>query len=235
MECPGFCGPKGALQRSSDRGELTMVVKPFHACQRAGTMVARSPRGRESVPARFSRCIRPSVAEGPSGVLESSSRRARSSASHMTAPARFEVSARFSTTVEKTVENRAIDVEPIGRRLILRVFPHGERVCGPCFSGLRRHVGHQTSRARCRSAEAKVPAHQYFGCFWNWEDDGDRGYLGPGPDPDRKQGQPAQLLHLVQADDLCRATAGTSCWCGFRTPCSGTGWGSTTRASSRRR
>jgi hypothetical protein len=39
--------------------------------------------------------------------------------------------------VEKPVEDRAIDVEPIGRRPILLVFPHGERVCGLGFSGLR--------------------------------------------------------------------------------------------------
>jgi len=40
----------------------------------------------------------------------------------------------FSTTVEKTVENRAIDVERVSRTLILLVFPRGERGCGPCFS-----------------------------------------------------------------------------------------------------
>jgi hypothetical protein len=63
--------------------------------------------------------------------------------------------------VEKAVENRAINVEPIGRRPILLVFPHGERVCGLCFSVLRAA---RLSRRRGLSAidEAKVGPSPVF-------------------------------------------------------------------------
>jgi hypothetical protein len=101
------------------------------------------------------------LSRGGAGVLESSSRRPSPAHSHDRHRQAEVLQPRFSTTVEKTVENRAIDVRSIGPRLILLVFPHGERVCGPCFSGFA--LRHGTTRPLLAAlTEAKVTSSPIF-------------------------------------------------------------------------
>ena len=134
-----FLWAEGAWRPSDDRGELTIVAKPFRTCQR-------------ETPCRPSRPGRPRAEGrregrgGPvAGVLRACSPPRVTQRTHMTAIREAEAPSPFSTTVEKTVENRAIHRRTVRRRLILLVFPQGERVCGPGFSALGA-VEHRTGR-----------------------------------------------------------------------------------------
>jgi prolyl-tRNA editing enzyme YbaK/EbsC (Cys-tRNA(Pro) deacylase) len=70
----------------------------------------------------------------------------------------------FSTTVEKTVENRAIDVERISRTLILLVSRAAKGVAGLVFR-VSAHVDTPRNACALLSARRKSAPHQYYGRF----------------------------------------------------------------------
>ena len=154
MECSGLvlCA-EGAPWRSVDRGELTIVAKPFGRVNArvSGRILRYSPGfgTRYRGPCRGGRwCVRVVLPRRASSAHSHDRHREAEACSH------------FSTTVEKTVENRVFLLEPVRRRLILLVFPHGERGCGPGSSRFAP-TGRRQSRMRSARFGAKVGPHQY--------------------------------------------------------------------------
>ncbi len=107
---------------------------------------------------------------------------------------------KISTTVENTVEKPDLLPATPKRHAISGLFYAAAAAPSAVFSGLRGTCDRQiTAGARVRTGESR----RFIDLFWRRIRHG-RQHLGPDPHPDRNQGQPAQLLHLVQADVLRR-------------------------------